>query len=243
MTYKEVPRVAPPEVHDTAPALGWYSDYLLFDSIWNRPNLSRRDRSIVTVALLVACGHYAQLQGHTRRALDHGVTPVEIVEIVTHLAFYAGWPNAMSSLKIVRETFAQRNIDLASIGQSISNDVDLGKVRSKGIKAFADPLRKDAFSSCLDDCTEAVLHDDLWRRPDLAVRDRALATIAALIGTGCCDMLLEHVRNALELEVTIAELCELVAHSAFYIGYPKARRAAHILDPLSAMVRLKNRSE
>lgn len=235
MTKSPVPRVAPPEVHDTAPALAWYSDHLLFDVIWNRPNLSRRDRSIVTVSLLIACGHYAQLQGHPRRALDHGLAAVEIVEVVTHLAFYGGWPSAMSALKVVRETFEQRGVDLATIGQSVSEAVDLEHARASGLVAGEEPFRTNPYSACLLDCTQAVIEHDLWQRPDLALRDRSLATVAALIGTANWEALIEHGRRSLEHGVTNAELCELVAHAAFYAGYPKARRAAEVLDPLGAM--------
>ena len=238
MTRRSVPQVAPNEVHELAPALGWYSDHLLFDVIWNRPNLGRRDRSIVTVSLLITGSHFAQLSGHTRRALDHGIRPVELVEIITHLAFYAGWPNAMSALKVVREVFNERHIAIDEIDQTISDSVDLDRARVKGIAGFEQPFRQDPFTAALNDCTQAVLETDLWLRPDLSSRDRSICTVSAMIGSASWDQLREAVRNALEQGLTIAELCEVVSHCAFYAGYPKARRAAEILDPIGAAARI-----
>ena len=156
---------------------------------------------------------------------------------MTHLAFYAGWPNAMSALKVVRETFEQGGVDLATIGQSVSAAVDLEHARTSGVAVGAEAGRNNPFSTCLLDCTEAVIEDDLWQRPDLALRDRSLATVAALIGTANWSALLAQGRHSLGHGVTMVELCELVAHTAFYVGYPKARRAADVLDPLGAAVR------
>ena len=92
---------------DVAPALADLSDRVLFGEIWERDGLSKRDRSLVTVAALVAGYRHNELPGHTRRALDNGVTRGELVELVTHLAFYAGWPVANSAVPILRSVFAE----------------------------------------------------------------------------------------------------------------------------------------
>ena len=80
---------------------------MLFGEVWERPGLSKRDRSLITVAALTAMYRPDQLKGHTERALANGVTREEIGEIITHLAFYAGWPSAMSAAKIVKQVFDQ----------------------------------------------------------------------------------------------------------------------------------------
>ena len=75
---------------------------------WERPGLSKRDRSLITVAALVALYRPDQLKGHTARALANGVTKEEIGELITHLAFYAGWPSAMSAAKIAKQVFEEK---------------------------------------------------------------------------------------------------------------------------------------
>ena len=92
---------------DIAPALADYSDKVLFGDVWERPNLSKRDRSLITVASLVALYRGNELPGHIRRALDNGVTREELSELITHLAFYAGWPVANTAIAILRKTLAE----------------------------------------------------------------------------------------------------------------------------------------
>jgi len=91
---------------DIAPALADYSDKVLFGDVWERPGLSKRDRSLITVASLVALYRTNELPGHVNRALTNGVTREELVEVVTHLAFYGGWPVANSAVPILRKAFA-----------------------------------------------------------------------------------------------------------------------------------------
>jgi 4-carboxymuconolactone decarboxylase len=97
------PRVAPDLVRRHAPTLADLTDDVLFADIWQRPDLSARERSLITVAALVALGRDAQLTGHLRRALDNGLTQAELAEAITHLAFYAGWPAAMSATGILAQ--------------------------------------------------------------------------------------------------------------------------------------------
>lgn len=96
------------EVRQVVPRLIELTETLLFPDIWERPGLSKRDRSLITVAVLVATYRPEQLKGHTERALANGVTREEISELITHLAFYAGWPSAMSAARIVKQVFDER---------------------------------------------------------------------------------------------------------------------------------------
>ena len=92
---------------DIAPALGDYTDNVLFGDVWKRPGLSPRDRSLITVASLVALYRTNELPFHLKRALENGVTKDELIELITHLAFYAGWPTANSAVAIARKVFAE----------------------------------------------------------------------------------------------------------------------------------------
>jgi 4-carboxymuconolactone decarboxylase len=92
---------------DLAPKLVDLTEQVLFGDVWERPQLSKRDRSLITVAALVALSRPDQLRSHLVRALDNGVTQDELVELITHLAFYAGWPAAMSAATLAKEVFAQ----------------------------------------------------------------------------------------------------------------------------------------
>jgi 4-carboxymuconolactone decarboxylase len=92
---------------DIAPALADYTDKVLFGDVWERPGLSKRDRSLITVAALVALYRTNELPFHLKRALDNGVSQDELVELITHLAFYAGWPTANSALLIARRVLQE----------------------------------------------------------------------------------------------------------------------------------------
>jgi 4-carboxymuconolactone decarboxylase len=92
---------------DVAPALAEITDNLLFGNVWNRPDLSPRDRSLVTIVCLISLYRTNELPFHLKRALDNGVTREEIAEVITHLAFYAGWPPASTAVGIARKVFEE----------------------------------------------------------------------------------------------------------------------------------------
>jgi 4-carboxymuconolactone decarboxylase len=94
-------------IGDVAPKLADLTEKVLFGDIWERPGLSKRDRSVITVSALVAMNRTEQLPFHLRRALENGVTRDELVELITHLAFYAGWPCAVSALSVLRKTLSE----------------------------------------------------------------------------------------------------------------------------------------
>jgi 4-carboxymuconolactone decarboxylase len=91
---------------DFAPALVQYTDEVLFGQVWERADLAARDRSLITVAALVAGGNTEQLVFHLRYAKQNGVTETELKEVITHLAFYAGWPKAMSAMSVAKQVFS-----------------------------------------------------------------------------------------------------------------------------------------
>lgn len=92
-------------VGDFAPKLAELTDEVLFGDVWERAELSKRDRSLITVAALIANGNTEQLTGHLSRARENGLSESELAEVIIHLAFYAGWPRAMSAVRVAREVF------------------------------------------------------------------------------------------------------------------------------------------
>ena len=95
-------------MQEIAPHLAELSADVLFGDVWERPGLSKRDRSLITVATLVALYRTDQLRGHIGRALDNGVTKEEIGEVITHMAFYGGWPVAANASRVAKEVFDAR---------------------------------------------------------------------------------------------------------------------------------------
>lgn len=202
--------VAPETMQRIAPALADYTDDVLFGDVWLRPELSPRDRSMVTLAALIATGKTAQLSGHLGRGLTNGIKPAEVAGIVTHLAFYTGWPSAVSALTEIDKVFADRRIDAAALRGVASATVQ---------KNFAPVAPKFA------GLTNDVVFGDLWRRTDLSPRDRSLVTITALAAGGDGDQLRFHIGLGLENGLTQTQIGEALTHLAFYVGWPKASAA------------------
>jgi len=102
------PSAAQKTLGEFAPKLAELTDSVLFGDVWERPGLSKRDRSLITVAALVALYRPEQLRFHLNKAMDNGLSKDELIEVITHLAFYSGWPTAMSAIMIAKEVMATR---------------------------------------------------------------------------------------------------------------------------------------
>jgi 4-carboxymuconolactone decarboxylase len=106
----DTPSAARKSFGDIAPALGDYTDQVLFGDVWNRSDLSPRDRSLVTITCLISLYRQNELPFHLKLALENGVTKDEIIGVITHLAFYGGWPVANTALTIARKAFQEAGI-------------------------------------------------------------------------------------------------------------------------------------
>jgi 4-carboxymuconolactone decarboxylase len=102
------PRPSQGAIGNFAPKLAELTDNVLFGDVWERPQLSKRDRSLVTVSALIAMNRPDQLRGHLLRARENGVTLDELIETITHMAFYSGWPNAVTAIAVAREIFEKK---------------------------------------------------------------------------------------------------------------------------------------
>ena len=94
---------------DIAPKLAELTDKVLFGDVWERPGLSKRDRSLATVSALIALNRPDQLRSHLALARRNGLTQEELIEAITHLAFYSGWPNAVTAIGVAREVFEKKS--------------------------------------------------------------------------------------------------------------------------------------
>ena len=212
------------EARETAPQLFKYTQDVLFGDLWKRTELSPRDRSLVTMSTLVANGQAAQMTSHINLALDHGVKPTEITGLLTHLAFYTGWPNAMSSVGVARTVFNTRGIDTEKLKLPKADLLPLEKDQEQKRAEF---VAKEVAPTApaLGRYTDEVLFADLWRQPDLTPRDRSLITVAALIARGQTEQLGSHLERAKSNGLTKVQAAETATHIAFYAGWPRAMSA------------------
>jgi 4-carboxymuconolactone decarboxylase len=207
---------------EIAPGLATLTDDVLFGDVWKRPELSPRDRSLVTITVLIATGKPAQLAGHLGRALDNGVQPSEASGLLAHLAIYCGWPSAVSALDVYAQVYAARKVDTAAL-RAVGPRLPAPAGDAARARTLNDELAADAPKFV--QLTNDVVFDDLWRRSDLALRDRSLVTIAALAAMGDDDQLDVYLRRGLDSGLTRAQISEALTHLGFYAGWTKAAKA------------------
>lgn len=216
------------EIQAVAPALANYARDRVAGELWKRPGLALRDRSIVTASALIARNEVIDMPHHFSLALDHGVTPKELSEIVTHLAFYSGFPNAMAAVVAAKDVFARRGIGADQLPQASPTLLPLDKAADDKREARV-AEQFGAVSPQLLRYTTDVLFRDLWLRPDLAPRDRSIVTVSALIAGGQTAQLASHLTRAMENGLTRDEAAELVTQVAFYGGWPNAFSALPVM--------------
>ncbi|TCM47190.1 4-carboxymuconolactone decarboxylase [Rhizobium sp. PP-F2F-G48] len=224
---RQVPRVAPDIVHQTTPGLGDYTDRILFADNWERSELVKRDRSLVTITALIATGQTTQLTGHLNRALDNGMTAGQIAGIITHQAFYAGWPRANSAVGVAREVFDKRSISTDQLAGLIDQKIDLDE-DAEAARAAALEADIGSIAPALAAYTNDVLFGEVWRGAELSPRDRSLTTITTLVANGDADQLRFHIDRGLENGLSPTEISETITHLAFYAGWPRAMTAVAV---------------
>jgi 4-carboxymuconolactone decarboxylase len=167
MTTSGVSMTTSSDVQTVSPALQAYTDSKLIGEVWKRADLSPRDRSIATVAALIARNQTGVMPYYFDKALDNGVRPSELSEIILHLAFYAGWPNALAAVPAAKEVFAKRGIHGNQLPQVSPTLLPIDKAaeekRAARVEQDVGPV-----SSGLVEYTGDLLFHQLWLRPDLA---------------------------------------------------------------------------
>ena len=206
------------DVRTVAPALERYTQETLAD-LWKRPGLSARDRSLITVAVLIARNQTTELPSHLNQALDNGVKASEISEVITHLAFYSGWANAMSAVAVAKEVFRARGIGADQLPPASGPLLPIDQVsevrRAASVEQSVGPIAPGVVQYTSD-----PLFHDLWLRPALAPRDRSLVTVSALIASGQVAQIPYHLNRAMDNGLMKSEASEVLTHLLFYAGWP-----------------------
>lgn len=210
-----------------APALDKYAQGPIAE-LWKRPGLAPRDRSVVTLAALVARNQTIDMPHHIALALDNGVTPREISELITHLAFYSGWSNAQGAAAAAKQVFGARGIGAdqlpAASPPPLPLDVEAETQRAQRVEGQFGKVAPGVVQYTTD-----VLFRDLWLRPDLAPRDRSLVTVSALVASGQVAQIPYHLTRAMNNGLTPIEAGEMLTQLAFYAGWPNVFSALPVV--------------
>lgn len=216
------------DVRSVSPALEHYTKEALLTDLWSRPELSRRDRSLVTVAALIARLQTIEMPFYFALALDDGITPAMLSETITHLAFYSGWANAIAAVSVARDVFRERGIKREQLAPAKEHLLPLNE-EAEEKRATQVANNFGAVMPGLVQNTTGLLFRDLWLRQALAPRDRSLVTVSALIAAGHVAQITYHLGRALDHGLTASEAGEIVTHIAFYAGWPNAFSAASVV--------------
>jgi 4-carboxymuconolactone decarboxylase len=216
------------DVRMVAPALERYTQGPLLGDLWKRPDLSPRDRSIVTVAALIARHQTIEMPYHVNLALDNGVKPSEISEVITHLAFYSGWANAMLAVAVAKHVFGKRGVGADQLPPASGALLPIDEA-AEAHRAARVEHNVGRVAPGLVQYTSDVLFHDLWLRPALAPRDRSLVTVSALIASGPVAQIPYHLNRAMDHGLPKAQAAEVLTHLAFYAGWPNVFSAVPVV--------------
>ena len=208
---------APVGAYDASPYLGEIRNTVLYGDIWERPQLSARDRSLITVAVTQALYATNELRLHIGRALDNGVTQSEIAELIGHVLWYSGFPTAVNAARVAAEVFAERGLP-ESPPESSPREPNLDDHLFPGVLP-ATPYVADLLD---------LLYAETWERTELSPRDRSLVTVAVGTALYASSEVRFHVGRALDNGVTQEEISELITHVTFYSGFPTGVNAARV---------------
>jgi 4-carboxymuconolactone decarboxylase len=213
------PILSQDDLGKVAPALEKYTRDRLLGEVWKRPGLVARDRSIATLAAMIARNQTIEMPYYFNLALDNGIKPAEISEIITHLAFYSGWANALAAVAVAKDVFAARGIGKDQLPSASGPLLPLNEA-AEANRANSVEQQFGAVAPGVVQYTTDILFRDLWLRPDLAPRDRSLVTISALIASGEVAQLSAHLNRAMDNGLAQGEAAEVLTHLAFYVGWP-----------------------
>jgi 4-carboxymuconolactone decarboxylase len=231
-------------ISELGPIGSYVIDHVL-GTVWARPELSRRDRSLIVISMLISIAQLRQLATHVKGGLNHGLTPDEVREVAVHLCGYVGFPRAIEAMRVINKAIEDEMGD-ATPAMVPADVIDDEKRHVDGIEIFRhltetpDGPDIDTRISELEDVLgpmAAVAFDwgfgELWTRPQLSQRDRSLLIVAMLAVTGRDSQLQFHVPGALNNGVSVSELKEVMLMVSIYGGFPPAASAMRIVHELT----------
>lgn len=209
----------PPGAYDAAPYLGSIRNTYVYGDIWERPGLSARDRSMITVAVNQSLYATNELRLHMGRALDNGITQAEIVEIIAHTLWYSGFPTGVNAARVASQVFEERGLPAIPPGASSRQPPVDPELEFPSAYPQAPYLR---------DLLNQVLYAETWTREELSQRDRSMITVAVGTAMYASSEIRYHIGRALDNGVTQDEVSEIITHVTFYSGFPTGVNASRV---------------
>ena len=221
------------DLESVAPALRHFTATLVQGTLWRNTDLNPRDRSLVTLAAAIARNHAVQLQPALEQALQHGVKPAEISEVITHLAFYAGWGNALAAVLPAKAVFARHGVAAADLPPVACEPLPLDEAAERQRATAVNANFGEVAPGVVQHTTDCLFLD-LWLRPALAPRDRSLVTVTALVCAGQVAQVTYHLNRAMDNGLTQAQAGELLTQLAFHAGWPNVFSAMPVFKDVFA---------
>ena len=209
----------PPGAYDAAPYLGQIRNTYVYGDIWERPGLSVRDRSMITVAVNQATYATNELRLHMGRALDNGITQAELSEIIAHTLWYSGFPTGVNAARVAAQVFEERGLPAIPPGASSRQALVNPDLEFPGAYPQTPYLR---------DLLNQVLYAETWTREELSPRDRSMITVAVGTALYASSEVRYHIGRALDNGVTQEEISEIITHITFYSGFPTGVNASRV---------------
>lgn len=229
-TEKPKPALSAADISSVSATFGKYTREVLVGEVWERPGLSKHDRCIVTLSCLIARNQTGGMPPYFAKALENGLTPGELSEIITHLGFYSGWPNAMSAVLVAKDVFTNYGISPAELpsidplmldkNEALPGDENRVAFIEQNIAPIAEGFAK---------YTNELLYGKVWLRAGLSSRSRSLATVSAMIAAGDIQFLGMYMGRAVQHGIARQEMGEVLTQLAFYAGWPKIVSASLVV--------------
>ena len=235
-----------PSAYELAPDMYRITTECLYGSIWNRPGLDIKHRVMVTLTAMAVRWVEPQVRSHIGNALNVGLTPEEIVEVLIMTAFYGGIPASYNALAVAKEVFEARGIDFTPV-EMFDTSLEPEALYERGIAKHGE-LMPDVFGYYSAEATEEEHELDLlmnqylwgaiWTRPGLSMKSRIVCALSALVVQGRYDQFIRRmIEGGLRNGLSRTEIMEVLMHLAFYAGVLPARSAMNIANEVDPKIR------
>ncbi len=228
-----------PDSRDLAPDLHRIAGEALFGSVWTRPALGLERREMITLSVLSVLERDIQLKRHVGNAINMGLTPDQIVEVLIHIAFYRGVPATYNALAIAKDVFDGKGINFTP-PEIYDSTEDPETLYQRGVarrNEYMGEATQGARSQPVTNAerefsrlTNEYYWGSVWTRPGLDLTSRSICTLAALTALGQAGPLRSHIEGARHIGLSQEEVMEVIIHTAFYVGLPFARAAMDVAN-------------